>query len=138
MAMRLERNAFMRRTLFVMTLVAAFAVLGGGHAFAQASAPPATWSVTDCQGCHEKALGPGFTHTKHAGLELSCAQCHKNVGEHAKAQLAGEGPAPSVRASEMPHQQTCTREPTSQPWPTSKRAPQPGCTSCHSNHSISR
>jgi len=44
------------------------------------SAPPATWSVTDCQGCHEKALGPGFAHTKHAGLELSCAQCHKNVG----------------------------------------------------------
>jgi len=57
----------MRRTLFVMTLVAAFVALAGGNAFAQASAPPATWSVTDCQGCHEKALGPGFIHSKHAG-----------------------------------------------------------------------
>ena len=64
----------MRRTLFVMTLVAAFVVLGGGHAFAQASAPPATWSVTDCQGCHDKALGPRFAHSKHAGLDQSCAQ----------------------------------------------------------------
>ena len=89
----------MRRTLFVMTLVAAFVVFGGANAFAQASAPPATWSVTDCQGCHDKALGPGFTHTKHAGLDLSCAQCHKNVGEHAKAQMAGDTkvPAPSMK-----------------------------------------
>ena len=88
----------MRRTLFVMTLVAAFVLLGGGLAFAQASAPPATWSVTDCQGCHEKALGPGFTHTKHASLDQSCAKCHQNVGEHAKAQMAGEkGPVPSLK-----------------------------------------
>ena len=89
----------MRRTLFVMTLVAAFVLLGGVNAFAQASAPSSTWSVTDCQGCHDKAFSPSFSHSKHAGLELSCAQCHQNVGEHAKAQMAGDskGPVPSMK-----------------------------------------
>ncbi len=53
----------MRRTLFVMTLLAALVVLGGGRAFAQASAPPATWSVTDCQACHDKAFSPMFKHS---------------------------------------------------------------------------
>ncbi len=95
----------MRRTLFVMTLVAALVVLGGSQAFAQASAPPASWSVTDCQGCHEKALGPSFEHSKHAKIDRSCASCHQNVGEHAKAQMAGEkGPVPSLKglkASEL-------------------------------------
>ena len=86
----------MRRTLFVMTLLAAFALLAGSPAFAQA---PATWSVTDCQACHEKALGPSFEHSKHAKIDQSCASCHQNVGEHAKAQMNGDknGPVPSVK-----------------------------------------
>ena len=131
----------MRRTLFVMTLVAAFVVLGGGHAFAQASPPPATWSVTDCQGCHEKALGPGFTHTKHAELELSCAQCHKNVGEHAKAQMAGDTkvPAPSVKGLKAVEINqsclTCHEKNNQSNYIASMHARRNvACTSCHSVH----
>ena len=56
----------MRRFLIVSALAGAGALLGGGHAFAQAPAPPAAWSVSDCQGCHEKAAGPAFARSKHA------------------------------------------------------------------------
>jgi DmsE family decaheme c-type cytochrome len=79
-----------------MTLMAVFALAGGTTALAQA---PATWSVTDCQACHEKALGPNFEHSQHAKIALSCASCHQNVGEHAKAQMNGEknGPSPSLK-----------------------------------------
>ncbi len=130
----------MRRFLFVMTLVAAFVLLGGGLAFAQASAPPASWSVTDCQGCHEKALGPGFTHTKHASLDLSCAKCHQNVGEHAKAQMAGEkGPVPSLKglkASQLNETCLSCHEKAGQAnYLSSMHARRNvACTSCHSVH----
>ncbi len=89
----------MRRTMFVLALMAAVMLLGGSTAFAQSGAPPATWSVTDCQGCHELAVGTVFANTRHAKLDQSCANCHENVGEHAKAQMAGEanGPVPSVK-----------------------------------------
>jgi DmsE family decaheme c-type cytochrome len=130
----------MRRTLFVLTLLAAFVLLGGTHAFAQASAPPATWSVTDCLGCHEKALGPGFAHTKHASLDRSCAKCHQHVGEHAKAQMSGEkGPVPSLKglkASQL--NETCLgcHEKAGQAnYLSSMHARRNvACTSCHSVH----
>jgi DmsE family decaheme c-type cytochrome len=78
--------------------LAAFAVLiGGGHAFAQATAP-AGWSPTDCQACHDKAVSPAFQKSQHAKLGESCAQCHPNVAEHVKAQTSGaKGPVPSLK-----------------------------------------
>ena len=130
----------MRRTLFVMTLVAAVVVLGGSQAFAQASAPPASWSVTDCQGCHEKALGPSFTHTKHATLDMSCAKCHQNVGEHAKAQMAGEkGPVPSLKALKANEINTtclkCHEKANQANYQSSMHARRNvACTSCHGIH----
>lgn len=130
----------MRRTLFVMTLLAALVVLGGGSAFAQASAP-ATWSVTDCQGCHDKALGPGFSRSKHAGLDQSCAQCHKNVGEHAKAQMAGDSKAPVPSVKHLAAKDlnatclTCHEKANQSSWMTSMHARRNvACTSCHSVH----
>jgi DmsE family decaheme c-type cytochrome len=132
----------MRRTLFVMTLVAAFVVLGGAHAFAQTSAPPATWSVTDCQGCHEKALGPSFMHTKHATLDLSCAKCHQNVGEHAKAQMAGEkGSVPSLKGMKANEINktclTCHEKANQASYLSSMHARRNvACTSCHSVHEV--
>jgi len=88
----------MRQLLRVLALVFALALLGGMPALAQAT-PPAAWSVSDCQGCHEKALGPVFQRTDHAKLGESCAKCHENVGAHAKAQLSGDSsvPAPSLK-----------------------------------------
>ena len=69
---------------------------------AGAQAPPAVqpggWSAEECQTCHEKAQGPAFAHSKHAGLERSCATCHDNVAEHYKAQTSGEkGPVPTLK-----------------------------------------
>ena len=131
----------MRRTLFVMTLVAAFVLLGGVNAFAQASAPSSTWSVTDCQGCHDKAFSPSFSHSKHAGLELSCAQCHQNVGEHAKAQMAGDskGPVPSMKGLKANDINatclTCHEKDGQSSYLSSMHARRNvACTSCHSVH----
>jgi len=130
----------MRRSLLVMTLVAAVLVLGGSPAFAQASAPPATWSVTDCQGCHEKALGPSFTQTKHATLDQSCAKCHQSIGEHAKTQMAGEkGPVPSLKGMKASQiNQTCLschEKDNQASYLSSMHARRNvACTSCHSVH----
>ena len=131
----------MRRTLFVMTLAAAFVLLGGVNAFAQASAPSSTWSVTDCQGCHDKALGPMFSRSKHAGLELSCAQCHQNVGEHSKAQMAGDskGPVPSMKGLKANDINatclTCHEKDGQSSYLSSMHARRNvACTSCHSVH----
>jgi DmsE family decaheme c-type cytochrome len=90
----------MRHALFVLALSGALALAGGSHAFAQATAPPASWSAADCQTCHDKAVGPSFTRSKHAGLDQSCAACHQNVAEHLKNQTDGDGkgPVPSVKA----------------------------------------
>ena len=73
--------------------------LAGATALAQAPAPPAGWSVEDCKACHEKATGPAFARTKHAQADLSCANCHQDVGEHARARAEGrsDGPVPSVK-----------------------------------------
>jgi DmsE family decaheme c-type cytochrome len=65
---------------------------------APAQSQSAAWSVGDCKTCHEKAVGPTFEHTKHAGLDQSCASCHTGVAEHVKAQMAGEkGPVPTLK-----------------------------------------
>jgi DmsE family decaheme c-type cytochrome len=88
----------MRLFHLVGALAVTAVLLGGGHAYAQAPAT-AGWSPTDCQGCHEKALSPVFAKTPHAKLTESCATCHPNVAEHAKAQMSGDakGPVPSMK-----------------------------------------
>ena len=131
----------MRLIRLAMALAAMLALLGGNQAFAQASAPPATWSVTDCQTCHEKALGPVFAHTKHAQADLSCANCHKDVGEHAKAQMAGEanGPVPSIKKLKANEINTtclsCHEKANQSSYLSSMHARRNvACTSCHSVH----
>ena len=133
----------MRRLLFVLALVAACAVIGGGQAFAQATAPPATWSATDCLTCHEKAGGTAFAHSKHATLGQSCASCHANVSEHAKAQMAGEkgGPVPSVKALKARDLNavclTCHEKDQQANWVSSVHDRRNvACTSCHSVHAF--
>jgi len=88
----------MRLSHLVVALAVLVALLGGGHAYAQAGAA-AAWSATDCQGCHDKAMNPVFQKTEHAKLAETCAKCHQNVGEHAKAQMSGDakGPVPSLK-----------------------------------------
>jgi len=76
----------MRLRHLVLALVGVAVLLGGSHAFAQAAAPPAGWSATDCQSCHDKAVGPAFQKTKHAASDQSCAACHIGVAEHMKGQ----------------------------------------------------
>ena len=131
----------MRRTVFVMTLLAAFVLCGAHQAFAQASAPPATWSVTDCQGCHDKAFSPMFKHSKHAELGESCAQCHTGVAEHAKGQLAGDSSAPAPSVKKLKANEinatclTCHEKSGQSSWEMSKHARRNlSCTSCHSVH----
>jgi len=89
-----------RRTTVVVPLLAALVLLAGGHALAQAPATAAAgWTVSDCETCHDKAVGPAFKASAHGGLDQSCAGCHDNVGDHARAQANGEkGPVPSLKS----------------------------------------
>ncbi len=90
-----KRPCFLRyRVVFILPLMAAALLLTAGPAAAQASTATAGWSVGDCQTCHDKALGAAFTHSKHAGIDQSCASCHDNVGEHARAKANDEANAP--------------------------------------------
>jgi DmsE family decaheme c-type cytochrome len=124
-------------------------VLGGAAAVsgalrASAQAPPQTtaaaWSAADCQGCHEKAVNPAFSHSKHAAIDQSCASCHENVAEHVKSQLAGEkGPVPTMK-DKTPKQVnatclTCHEKANQASFLSSMHARRNvACTSCHSVH----
>jgi DmsE family decaheme c-type cytochrome len=84
----------MLRSRFVPAFVAL-----GLLAWAAGPARAADVDVGECQACHEKATGPLFMKSSHAGVELSCEACHKGAGDHAKAQAEGkEGPGPSLKA----------------------------------------
>lgn len=131
----------MRRLFLVSALAAVCAVLAPGQAFAQASAPRATWNASDCLTCHEKAGSPVFQRSKHATLGESCASCHANVAEHSKAQLAGEqgGPVPSVKALKARDLNatclTCHEDDRQANWMSSMHDRRNiACTSCHSVH----
>jgi DmsE family decaheme c-type cytochrome len=89
----------MRLRHLVLALVGVAVLLAGSHAFAQKAAPPAGWSATDCQSCHDKAAGPAFQKTKHASSDQSCASCHTGVAEHMKGQMGGDknAPTPSLK-----------------------------------------
>ena len=107
---------------------------------APAAAQP-TWSASDCQTCHEKAVGSSFTHTKHAGLEKSCATCHDNVAEHFTAQTSGEkGPIPSLKNKSAQDVNatclTCHEKANQASYVSSMHARRNvACTTCHSVHS---
>jgi len=131
----------MRLRYLVLALAGAAVLLAGSHAFAQAAAPPAGWSATDCQTCHEKAAGPAFQKTKHARNDQSCAGCHNNVAEHMKAQMGGEknGPVPSLKKlSAQQLNATCLKchEKANQAnYVTSMHSRRNvACTSCHGIH----
>ena len=134
----------MRRALFLMALAASLAVLGGpAPALAQAPAAPPTWSATDCQTCHEKAVSPSFMHTRHAGLEQSCASCHPNVAEHWKAQSAGEsnGPVPTLKTLSARQVNdmclACHEKANQQSWMGGAHDRRKvACTDCHSVHAF--
>lgn len=99
------------------------------------------WSTSDCKTCHEKAVGPAFTHTKHAGLEQSCATCHDNVAEHFKSQTSGEkGPVPSLKDKSAQDVNatclTCHEKANQASYLSSMHARRNvACITCHSVHS---
>ncbi len=133
----------MRLSHIVVALAVFVALVGGGQAFAQGAATPAAWTATDCQGCHDTALGPTFQRTSHAKLAESCAKCHQNVAEHAKAQMSGDtkGPVPTLKkATAQQINDTCLEchEKNNQANYRSSMHDRRNvaCTSCHSVHSF--
>ncbi|MFB3855213.1 MAG: DmsE family decaheme c-type cytochrome [Vicinamibacterales bacterium] len=110
------------------------------HARAQAT-PQATWSVSDCQSCHEPVFTAVYARSAHAKPDQSCAKCHQNVAEHVKAKMAGEtgGPVPSIKS--LPAKEvgetclTCHEKSNQLSWHDSMHARRDvSCTSCHSVH----
>lgn len=133
----------MRRFLFVLALTAVLALFGGGDAFAQATAPPAGWSAADCLTCHDRAGNPAFERSRHATLAQSCASCHNNVAEHAKAQMAGEknAPLPSIKGLKAREINatclSCHEKDAQANWMSSMHDRRNvACTSCHSVHAF--
>ncbi len=53
----------------------------------------------ECLTCHESVFSNAFKHSKHAGLEQSCASCHKGAADHGKAMMEGntDAPKPSLK-----------------------------------------
>ena len=132
----------MRRFHLVVALAELVALFGGGSAFAQPPAAPAAWSATDCQSCHEKALNPVFQKSAHATLASTCASCHPQVAEHAKAQMSGDttGPVPSLKKLTAQQVNTTCLECHEKGNQASFRSSMHdrrnvACTACHSVHS---
>jgi DmsE family decaheme c-type cytochrome len=136
----------------IYALVLGGTVIDHGSLRAAAQAPPegpsppaaqaAAWSAADCQTCHATASSPTFLHTKHAGLEQSCATCHDNVAEHFKSQTSGtEGPVPSLE-NKSPREindtcLTCHEKANQASFLGSMHARRNvACTSCHSVHNF--
>ena len=131
----------MRLRHLVLALVGLAVLLGGSQAFAQAAAPSAGWSATDCQSCHDKAAGPAFQKTKHASGDQSCAACHANVAEHMKGQMGGDKSAPTPSVKKLTVQQVnetclkCHEKAGQASYQASMHARRNvACTSCHSVH----
>jgi DmsE family decaheme c-type cytochrome len=131
----------MRLRYLVLALAGAAVLFGGGQAFAQAGAPSAGWSASDCANCHDKAAGAAFQKTKHGANPQSCASCHTDVAAHMKAQTSGDknGPVPSLK--KLTAAQTseiclkCHEKGGQQNYTASMHARRNvPCTSCHSVH----
>jgi DmsE family decaheme c-type cytochrome len=133
----------MLRITLVIPL-AALVLLTSGQALAQApAAASAGWTASDCETCHDKALGAAFARSKHAGLDQSCANCHENVAEHFRAQSNGDknGPVPSVKALKADQLNTtclkCHEKANQASYLSSMHARRNvACTECHSIHAF--
>jgi len=94
-----------------------------------------------CLTCHNTAGTDAFNHSKHAGLPQSCANCHANASEHAKAQTEGrsDGPVPSLKKLTVAESNAtclnCHEKSNQASFLSSMHASQNvACTSCHSVH----
>jgi DmsE family decaheme c-type cytochrome len=131
----------MRQFRLAIVLAGLLVLVGGLPAFAQTAAPAAAWSVSDCQGCHDKAFSPAYTKSAHGKADQSCVNCHENVAEHAKSQLAGEkGPVPTLKnlKAEAVNEKClgCHEKANQANYMASMHARRNvACTSCHSVHS---
>ena len=81
---------YARLGLMVLGLLLAFA---RPPAYAQAAAPPGSWTAADCETCHATGRQGRLQAHKHAGLDQSCASCHANVAEHVRRRWRRPGPA---------------------------------------------
>jgi DmsE family decaheme c-type cytochrome len=137
----------MRQSLSILGIAllvgCAVALSEGRRAAAQAPppAPPAAFNAADCATCHDKAVGPAFAHSKHAGISQSCASCHTNVAEHMTSQMAGEkGPIPTLKDKTAKAINetclTCHEKANQASYLSSMHARRNvACTTCHSVHS---
>src|SRR5262245_37230196 len=113
---------------------------------AQATSPPPkaadvkTFDVNDCKTCHEQVFSTSFMHSKHAGVEQSCASCHAGAADHAKARMEGnEDKPPSIKALKAPDVNktclTCHSTGHQANWMGSLHDRRNvSCVSCHSVH----
>lgn len=124
-----------------MVLAGLCVPLGSSPVLAQETAPAAAWSTSDCRACHEKAFSPAFARSAHARADQSCARCHDKVGDHARAQMAGEqGPVPSLKRLKANDLDvtclSCHEKGGQANYQMSAHARRNvACTSCHSVHS---
>ena len=122
----------------VLVAAVAFAPIAANG---QATKPAASWTVSDCEACHDKALTPAFAKSAHAKQDQSCAQCHNGVAEHAAAMADGkDGPLPKVKlvkASDLNAKcLVCHEKNTQANYDASMHSRRNvACTSCHSMHS---
>jgi DmsE family decaheme c-type cytochrome len=94
-----------------------------------------------CLTCHTKAGSDAFTHSKHGELSQSCANCHSNASEHAKAQTEGrsDGPVPSLKKLTVNETNAvclnCHEKANQASFLSSMHASKNvACTTCHSVH----
>ncbi len=129
------------------SLAAVVFVLGATYGVAAKAQTAATGGETvnvgDCKTCHEAAFSNAFLKSNHAGLEKSCASCHKGADEHGKAQMAGETsvPAPTLKGMKPAEiNETCLgchnkgKQATWNGGVHDRRGL--SCTTCHSVHSF--
>ena len=126
----------------IALLLGATTAQAGPRAGAQAPPSPQGWTAEECRTCHEKAENPSFLHSKHAGLERSCATCHDGVAEHYKAQTSGQtAPAPTLKTKTAQQLNTlclgCHEKANQASFLSSMHARRNvACTSCHSVHAF--
>lgn len=107
----------------------------------KAPAASASWTASDCESCHDKAVGGGYAKTAHAQADQSCASCHSDVAEHYKAMSDGkDGPKPTLKglkpATLNAKCLTCHEKGNQESFNTSMHSRRNvSCISCHSIHS---
>ncbi len=100
-------------------------------------------NVDDCKTCHEPAFSSSFLHSKHAGLEQSCQNCHAGAAEHSQGRMEGnETKGPSITALKPAEINktclTCHEKGHNQAsWMGSAHARRGlACTQCHAVHAF--